>query len=318
MITFLLVIVFFVSSAEASSPLYECSHPQGERLHVFLQGKATKAQRFSKVTKEEEEWKMPESVAFEDLPREPIRYLYGLPLKGKNIELKHQFELREQFFAEKKPQELQLMLIQGGGILRGWSCVTHGTQMDIKMLENYKDSSRADFLFLTRAVKGFLTEDKLSEESLGMLLQVVERYGVWSSQMDPTEFKPLLSSVFQPVRFLSPAMIKQVNERLSEAGRNTWEVLLKDLDYESFSAVQRWIFWVGLASRNNNEAVRAGVRGFVKSPLFQDENMRKFFETETRSAFKSLAEQRFKQIVDSGLSEKEKSYCKKLWAQRNG
>lgn len=312
----LLSLIFLVSRLEARGPVYKCKNSQEEIVQIGFQGNKANIKRISTKTKEEREWTLTESAAFEDPPKEPIRYLYNLPEKGKRADLKKIFELREQFFREKKPQELHMMLIQEGAILTGWSCVTHGTQIDIKMLEDFSDSIRADTLFLTRAVKGFVTEEQLAEESLGMILQVVERYALWSLQMDKTEFKRLVMSTFQPVLYLSPGMTRQVNERLSENARKTWADILTDLSYASFPPIQRWIFWVGLGTRNNNEAVRAGIRGFVKSPAFKDGNMQKFFEKETKSVFRSLPEVRYKQIMDTGLSEKEKNFGVKLWTQR--
>jgi hypothetical protein len=184
------------------------------------------------------------------------------------------------------------------------------------MLENLSDSSKADLLFVTRAVKGFVTEEKLSDESFGMLVTLIERYAFWAKRIDKTEMKRLVIPVFQPVVYLSQSMVKQVDTRLSENARATWDLILSEENHENFSPVQRWIFWVNLGSRNNNEAVRAGIRGFVKSQLFQDKNMQNFFQTETRATLQGMSSDLLNQIAGSGLSETETTFLQKMWKER--
>jgi len=303
---------FFVSlwaQAGQKEPVYDCRNRNGERIDIYSEDQGTRVVRTNRLGKNPIEWKLPTYLAFEDKPREPIRYLYAPS--------KNSFEIREQLFRESNPQELRLMLIQDGEVLTGWQCFYHGAQLNIRMLENLSDSSRADLLFVTRSVKGFVTEEKVSDESLGMLVILIERYAFWSKKIDKTEIKRLVIPVFQPVVYLSPPMVKQVNARLSAEARATWDLVLAEENYESFAPVQRWIFWVNLGSRNNNEAVRAGIRGFVKSPLFQDKNMQKFFQTETRTTIQGMSSEILNQIAGSGLSEPETNFLKKMWKERN-
>jgi hypothetical protein len=297
------------AQAGQKEPVYDCKNGAGEKLNIYLEDQGTRVVRIDRLGKTLGEWKLPSYLAFEDKPREPIRYLY--------VPSKNSFEIREQLFRESNPQELRLMLIQEGEVLTGWQCFYHGAQLKIRMLENLSDSSKADLLFVTRAVKGFVTEEKVSDGSLGMLVPLIERYALWAKKSDKTEIKRLVIPVFQPVVYLSPAMVKQVNARLSAEARATWDLVLAEENYESFAPVQRWIFWVNLGSRNNNEAVRAGIRGFVKSPLFQDKNMQKFFQTETRTTIQGMSSEILNQIAGSGLSETETNFLQKMWKERN-
>lgn len=297
-------------------PVYECENAQGEKLYIFFDRLGTIVKRTGADQKNLREWKLSNRLSFDDKPRDPLECLFPSVEKNKPVDLKNTFEVREQFFRDVNPQELQMMLIQEGDVLVGWKCFYRGTARVVRMLEKYAESGRADFFLVRRAVKGFLTEDRLTEESLGMLVQLVERYGLWSKKVEKTELRQLIVDVFEPIVHLSASMAKQVEGRLSEVGRATWKLILEDESFDSFAPIQRWIFWVNLAERENNEAVRAGVRGFVKSPLFQDKTMQKFFQTETKGGLKALSKERFKQIVSSGLDEAEKKFLEKLWNER--
>jgi hypothetical protein len=307
-----LMVALWVSkplTADQKEPVYDCKNRLGEKIDVFFEDPGSRIVKTDRLGKKLGEWKLPNYLAFEDKPREPIRYLYAL---GSNS-----FELREQFFRDLNPQELQITLIQEGEILTGWRCFYHGAKANIRMLENLSDTSKADLLWVTRAVKGFVTEEKLSDESLGMLVSLVERYALWEKKTDKTQLKRLVIPTFQPVVYLSPSMVKQVSARLSAEGRPAWDLILAEENYDNFAPVQRWIFWVGLAARNNNEAVRAGIRGFAKSTLFQDKNMQKFFQMETKATLQGISSESIKQIAGAGLSESEKAFLEKMWKERN-
>jgi len=305
----ILVLLAKALPAVSEEPVYDCKNRAGEKIEIYLEGQGAKVVKSNHEGNKSREWILPHALAFEDKPREPLRYLFSF---GKNG-----FEFREQTFREVNPQELRMMLIQEGEVLAGWQCFYRGAQLTIKMMEGLTDASRADFLFATRAIKGFVTEEKLSDQSVEMLLLLVERYSLWGKKLDLTQLKKLVIPVFQPVVYLSSSMVKQVSERLTEAGRATWNLILSEENFSGFAPIQRWIFWVALAVRNNNEAVRAGIRGFVKSPLFQDKNMQKFFQTETRTSLKGVSVEQFNQIVGDGLSEGEKAFFQKIWKERN-
>jgi hypothetical protein len=298
-----------VLPAESKDPVYDCKNLARERIDIYLEGQGARVVRSTQQGKVTHEWVLPQALAFDDKPREPLRYLFSHE--------KNSFEIREQTFREVNPQELRMMLIQEGEVLTGWQCFYHGAQLKIKMLESLSDASRADLLLATRAVKGFVNEEKLSDQSVAMLLQLIERYSLWGKKMDTTQLRKLLIPVFQPVVYLSPSMVKQVSDHLDEAGRTTWNLILSEENVAGFALIQRWIFWVGLAPRNNNEAVRAGIRGFVKSPLFQDQNMHKFFQGETKSALKSISLERMRQITQEGLTQTEKAFLEKIWKERD-
>ena len=302
--------------AGSDEPTYQCQSPTGDSIRVEFKNRTGRVERIPKDSKTGLTWMLSEFLAFEDLPREPIRYGFSLPERGKKIDWGKSFELREQFYRETKPQELRLMLIQEGNILTGWKCFYHGASISIQMLENYSDSNRADSLLVTRAVKGFLREDQLEEDSVRMLIQMVERYALWKSKMEKKQLRSSIGVVFKPVVFLSGGMLSQIEKRLSEEAVEIWKLILSEVAYEKFPPIQRWAFWANLASRNNNEAVRSSVRSFVASPVFKDENMQAFFRSESKGAIQSLSLERFKQIAGTGLNQNEKKFLESIYTVR--
>lgn len=302
-----------LSFSAPTEPTYHCESKEGDTIAIFYSEPKALVLRSNGSKKITREWQPSEYLALKDLPNDSIRYVFSLPAKSEKVEFRNVFELREQFFAGFNPQELRMMLIQEGQILKGWKCYHHGTALVVRMLEDPSDSGRADLLLVAQAVKGFLTEEELTENALGMLLLVVERYSLWEKKLETVKLRQLIAKVFSPLGYLSPQMVKQLDFRLSESGKETWKLILSEIGYDKFAPIQRWIFWVNLGSGGNNEAVRAGIRGFVKSPLFQDANMKTFFKKETGDSIRTLSKESVKQILSGpNLSDKEKAFLGSL------
>lgn len=242
-----------------------------------------------------------------DTPREPIHYFYGNP----------NFEIREQFVRDSKPQEFRLAFLQEGVLQKGWSCTYHGAAVQVITIENDWENVPADRLWLLRAVKGLRSVKQLSSASRSMVLQLVERYALIQKQVDPVFFKKLTLAAGEPLLYLSPEMTQDLAQGLSGAGKETWRLMLEILSFDQFAPMQRWVFWAQLAVASNNEALRIALTQFTRSPLFKDANMKMFFQKETRSTFRQITSTQMQQILSQGLDQVSKEFAEKLWKERN-
>lgn len=308
-----MVLVFVVCCGvhgSLAAATYQCKGPENKSLKITFSSGET-------VVEEDAKWVLPYFKVFRDEPREPIRFYTTLSKNQPKVSIEKMFEIQEQMFSQEKPQSVQLAVLKKGELITRYRCSYGGAAVKVRLIEDPVGLIPADRLWVTRASKGFVDENTLSEESLQMFSQIVERYAYWNKTWDAPLMKRLVVGVFAPIGMVSPKAIPQLESRLSEEGRLVWKRIMEWTGYAQFSNLQRWMKWSDLIQRGNTEAFRAAVRGFMNSPLFSDVSTKSLLEKEMRKALKGTEPIIYQRLIKNHLTESEKSFIEKMWKERS-
>lgn len=302
-ITSLVFVGAAICLAEISQgPSYHCVHPSKKELSIFFVGKNGNGVEVSGKENNKVDWKLNGYRAFLDEPRKQIEIHFAPSPLGF-------LEVREQFMRKEDRELLELTLLEGDQLVRGWKCRYLGAEVNTVLVENPTTVGRGDSLWVRRAVKGMGMEKRLTADSLATLSRLVKRYCIWGS----AEWK----RVFQPMNYLSLEAISQVNDSLSsDSEKKCFKEILDQIAFDKFPPLQRWVFWANLASQGNQEALRIAIREFMRSPLAREKDVVLFFQSEIRPTLKRLSKLEIDRLASQGLNEKEKKFLEALWKSK--
>ena len=121
-----------------------------------------------------------------------------------------------------------------------------------------------------------------------------------------------------------PASIEIINRRLSGDDKKALEVVLKGIQYAYYPQVRRFVDWVQLGMNRttpegksipDEKAVYAGIRQFIKSDQYEQEDMKEYFRREVKKTLANIDDEMVYRI-QYGLKKPQVNYIQSLLTSR--
>lgn len=290
------------STPSAKTVIYDCTRSDGDRLLVTREKNLNYFYLYNKQGLPKQRILIQEHLSFFDEGKEPIDYLFSLP----SIEVRSQFERR-------LPQIYHVSFFLEGRIIKDLNCKPYELGIPIKVLSNPQEFIRADQLWLTRAARGVRSAQTLSIESVEMWKSVIRRFSLLQPETPKKEWEELIKKTFRKIQVLSPGAVEQISSSLGEQDRETWGAVLNLFQYPKLSPLDRWVWWIELSSQGNLDALRSAIREATHSQLLKESALEQYFFKSAQPYLKKITAHQKKQILSTGLNEKEKKYFDKIW-----
>lgn len=267
---------------------FRCEGPDKRVLKISYRGSRAEVLETGPQTSNSKKWDLPSMINLADLPRKPIRFYTSFSQNG-DRSARNLFEVQEQYGLDGQDAQIKLAILREGQPLLHWKCFHTGVAVNVRLLEDILDFVPSEKLWTKQIARGFVTEESVSDTAIEMLKYSLWKYKIWMEQFDGATMKRVISDSGRALSNLSPKALKGIEGKLSGEEQKTWGEVLRLIDYQGSSPIQRWLFWAGLLIDDNKAAFRSSIREFAKSPLSKDKNTRDFFIKEARGAVSKVS-----------------------------